>query len=128
MSRSTRPPALRLLAVLLLACGCQGPGARYVWEGEHAGVVGIPNNTDIWPTYYRTKAIQLMTQKCPDGYEITGEETVTVRSGAPGGANDNPRWEYTGGLERVPEQTEHQISFRCAPAPAAPPPAPAAPP
>jgi hypothetical protein len=111
----------RALAALLLgsAGGCLSSSAYYVWEGDNGGVVAIPNNTNVWPTYYRRQAEKLMDQKCPEGYEITGEQAVIVRPRSAGGANDNPRWDYFGGLQRAPEETEYQISFRCAPAPPA---------
>jgi hypothetical protein len=118
--RSASPRSLRALAALLLGSvgGCLSAGAHYVQEGDNGGVVGIPNNTNVWPTYYRSKAEKLMAQMCPEGYEITGEQTVPVHSRDARGVNDNPRWDYFGGLQqRAPQETEYQISFRCAPAP-----------
>ncbi len=84
-------------------------------------MVAIPNNTDVWPTYYRRKALAMIAAQCPDGFEITDEKEVTVPRQDPGGANDNPRWEYMGGLQQVPPETEYHLYFRCKPAAAAPP-------
>ena len=116
------PPAgrrlVRVLAPLLLAGvgGCGAPGARVVLQTERGGAVAIPNNSDVWPTYYRRKALEMIAAQCPDGYEITDEREVTLPTDGPRGESDNPRWEYTGGLQRVPDETEYQIFFRCKPA------------
>ena len=80
----------RILVVLWLlgpgASGCVSGGeARYVYQDGQFGVVGIPENTSRWPTYYRQRAEELMAQHFPEGYEIVraeevveGERTVTV--------------------------------------------------
>jgi hypothetical protein len=114
---STWRRLVQTLSALLLASawGCAAPGARSVLQTDHGGIVAIPNDSDVWPTYYRRKALALIAAECPDGYEITDEREVAVERQGHLGANDNPRWEYFGGLEQVPEETEHQISYRCKP-------------
>jgi hypothetical protein len=92
---------------------------RSVLQTEHGGAVAMPNNSDIWPTYYRRKALAMIAAQCPDGYEITDEREVAVGGQGPLGKNDNPRWDYFGGLERAPAETEYQIFFRCKSAAAA---------
>lgn len=57
--------------------GCVGVGdVRYVYQDGHAGVVGLPENTSRWPTYYRKHAEELMAQHFPEGYEIVRAEEV----------------------------------------------------
>ncbi len=61
----------------LLATGCVAPGqARYVYQDGQYGVVGIPENTDEWPTHYRVQAETLMSNHFPEGYEIVRAEEV----------------------------------------------------
>jgi hypothetical protein len=59
------------LAVASLS-GCAK--ARYVEVSQQGGIVAIPANTNRWPTYYRDQAMELIRQKCPDGYEVVQEE------------------------------------------------------
>jgi hypothetical protein len=60
-------------------------GVRYVYQDRDFGVVGMPENTDCWPTHYRRHAKKLMDAQFPDGFEIVraeevieGERTVKV--------------------------------------------------
>lgn len=68
------------LAILLLAApgvGCaSSQGVRYVYQDGNFGVVGMPENTDRWPTHYRHKAERLMEGHFPDGHEIVRAEEV----------------------------------------------------
>ena len=48
--------------------------ARHVEVNQQGGVVAIPSNTNSWPNYYRNQAEELISQNCPDGYEIVQEE------------------------------------------------------
>ncbi len=68
------------LAALLLGpcCGCVG--ARYVSLGPEGGIVAVPENTNVWPTFYRDKAEALMRDACPEGYVIEHQGEVTVGS------------------------------------------------
>jgi hypothetical protein len=113
------PRLTRRLAPLLLAaaCGCLNSGPHFVERTDGGGVVAIPNNSDVWPTHYRSRAEKLMAEYCPDGYVITGEGVVTRPRPEYGGRNDNPRFEYNGALEQLPEHKDYQISFRCRNAP-----------
>ncbi len=57
--------------------GCAGSqGVRYVYQDGNFGVVGMPENTDRWPTHYRNKAEKLMEGHFPDGHEIVRAEEV----------------------------------------------------
>jgi hypothetical protein len=65
-----------LLAVwTLTGCGT----ARTLSRDSYGGVVAIPENSDVWPTHYRTKAIEMIKKDCPD-YEIVAEKEVVVGS------------------------------------------------
>ena len=70
----------KLLAILLLVShgvGCaSSQGVRYVYQDGNFGVVGLPENTDRWPTHYRHKAEKLMEEHFPDGHEIVRAEEV----------------------------------------------------
>lgn len=116
-----RRAVLRFLGALMLAtaCGCAGSGVHFVSQTPGGGVITMPNNSDQWPTYYRSRAEQLIKQTCPNGYVIDREEVVVedpARSGkqAP---NDDEYYEYNGGLERLSRyrREEYHITFHCAP-------------
>jgi hypothetical protein len=71
---------VRLAAVglcLLAAMGCAS-GARYIVRQPNGGMVSIPENSDVWPTYYRSKADELMKKQFPGGYVVDREEEVVV--------------------------------------------------
>jgi hypothetical protein len=91
-------PARRgaLAALLLGVCALGGCGtAREVVIGPHDGCVAIAENSDVWPLKYRTKALELIKKRCPDGYEIVREEEVytgpvIARGGTP--VSDRTEW------------------------------------
>ncbi len=70
----------KMLAVLLLvslSAGCaSSQGVRYVYQDGNFGVVGMPENTDRWPSHFRHKAEKLMEDHFPDGHEIVRAEEV----------------------------------------------------
>ena len=69
-----------LLAALSLAPisgGCAtSEGVRYVYQDGDFGVVGMPENSDAWPTHYRRRAEKLMEAHFPEGHEIVRAEEV----------------------------------------------------
>jgi hypothetical protein len=69
-----------LLAVLTVASfssGCAtSQGVRYVYQDGDFGVVGMPENSDRWPTHYRRRAEKLMDTHFPEGHEIVRAEEV----------------------------------------------------
>jgi hypothetical protein len=70
-----------LSAIVGLTSGCAGTHqARYVYQDGQFGVVGIPSNTERWPTHYRTQAEELMARHFPQGYEIVRAEEVVEGS------------------------------------------------
>lgn len=61
--------------------GCAGMGeVRYVYQDGQSGVIGIPENTSRWPTYYRKHAEEMMAKHFPEGYEIVRAEEVVEGS------------------------------------------------
>ncbi|TWU48824.1 hypothetical protein Poly51_47280 [Rubripirellula tenax] len=58
------------VAVILSGCG----SARYVFKDSDLGVVAMPSNSER----NREKALELMQQHFPDGYEIDREEETVV--------------------------------------------------
>jgi hypothetical protein len=61
--------------------GCTGAReVRYVYQDGHSGVIGMPENTSRWPTYYRKHADALMQKHFPDGYEVVRAEEVVEGS------------------------------------------------
>ena len=66
---------------LISGAGCAGlHEARYVYQDGEYGVVGIPENTNHWPNYYRDQAAVLMAAHFPEGHEIVRAEEVVVGS------------------------------------------------
>lgn len=73
--------ALFVLPALCLGAGCAATGrARYVYQDGQFGVVGIPENTDRWPTHYRRQAEALMAAHFPEGHQIVRAEEVVEGS------------------------------------------------
>jgi hypothetical protein len=74
--------AAALLAILAIGGpGCAGISqVRYVYQDGSAGVIGMPENSSRWPTYYRKHAEELMKQHFPEGFEIVRAEEVVEGS------------------------------------------------
>lgn len=67
--------------VLISTFGCAGMHeARYVYQDGEYGVVGIPENTNAWPDYFRDQAEALMKAHFPEGHEIVRAEEVVEGS------------------------------------------------
>lgn len=67
-------------AILLMLPGSLGgcASARFIQVEREGGVIALPENSNVWPTYYRDKAAAMMREKCPSGYEIVREEEVVT--------------------------------------------------
>lgn len=80
-------PFLLLSTAVLTASGCAGiREVRYVYQDGSSGVIGMPENSSRWPTYYRKHAEEMMAQHFPEGYEVIraeevveGSRTLTIR-------------------------------------------------
>ncbi len=68
---------LLVVAMLAASGGCaQTEGVRYVYQDGDFGVIGMPENTDRWPTHYRKQADKLMDEHFPGGHEVVRAEEV----------------------------------------------------
>jgi hypothetical protein len=65
------------LTVVLLA-GCASP--RFVQVDGQGGIVALPENSNVWPTYHRDKAEAMISKRCRNGYVIVREEEVATGS------------------------------------------------
>jgi hypothetical protein len=64
-----------------LSSGCAtNQTVRYVYQDKNFGVIGMPENTNRWPTYFHRKAEKMMAEHFPEGYEIVRAEEVTEGS------------------------------------------------
>jgi hypothetical protein len=71
-----RPSLAWFFAVVSLSGCAQTHGVRYVYQDRDFGVVGMPENTDCWPTHYRRQGEKLMDAHFPRGHEIVRAEEV----------------------------------------------------
>jgi hypothetical protein len=77
MTASCRGSLIVLAALPLGLVGCSD--ARLVRTDAYGGTVAITRNTNVWPSYERSAAEEMMKQKCPGGYVIDSEREVVVR-------------------------------------------------
>ena len=75
MARVVTYAAGAAAALVVAGCASTSP-VRYVYQDGQYGVIGIPENTSRWPTYYRERAEDLMAVHFPDGFEIVRAEEV----------------------------------------------------
>jgi hypothetical protein len=68
--------SLVLLSVVVLSGCAQTDGVRYVYQDRDFGVIGMPENSNHWPRYYRTHGEKLMNTHFPEGHEIVRAEEV----------------------------------------------------
>jgi hypothetical protein len=66
---------LGVAALLAALSGCASP-ARFVERTPDSGVVAIPANTDVWPSYNRTEAMDLIRKHVGSNFEIVEEKEV----------------------------------------------------
>jgi hypothetical protein len=66
------------LFIVVTSSGCL-QGARQVSFNRETGVgiVAIPENTDMWPTYYRSEALKMIREQSPT-YDIVSEGEVVI--------------------------------------------------
>jgi hypothetical protein len=57
--------------------GCASP-ARYIEKSGDSGVVAIPANTNVWPTYYQTEAMAKIRAHVGPNFEIVEEREVAT--------------------------------------------------
>ncbi|MGH7169191.1 MAG: hypothetical protein ACRELG_02795, partial [Gemmataceae bacterium] len=110
-------PLVRVLGSLLLSAVCGCAGARVVREARDGGVIAVPMNNNCWPMYYRNRAENLMSEICPDGYQIDREEFVW--DGKPGPEGHRAHESYFGYTDPDDENApylrkEYWIAFHAA--------------
>ncbi len=76
------PGSIVVVPILAAFCGgcASSQGVRYVYQDGDYGVVGLPENTDRWPTRYRHQAEALMTSHFPEGHAVVRAEEVVEGS------------------------------------------------
>lgn len=76
-----RVASVMIVVLAAFSTGCATDHTvRYVYQDREFGVVGMPENTDRWPTHYRKRAEKLMAEHFPEGHEIVRAEEVTQGS------------------------------------------------
>jgi len=70
-----RPSVALFFAASLSGC-VQTDRVRYVYQDRDFGVIGMPENTDCWPTHYRRQGEKLMDAHFSEGHEIVRAEEV----------------------------------------------------
>lgn len=96
-------------AVVAGLSGCQSP-ARYVDMQADAGVVAIPADSDVWPTYYRTRALEKIREHVGANYEIIGQgEVPTGKTTINSQQMSNDR---ISGVTTTQDTKEWQIAYR----------------
>jgi hypothetical protein len=76
-----RASVLRIALLAVLTTGCATTqSVRYVYQDKNFGVIGMPENTNKWPTYFHHRAEKLMGTHFPEGFEIVRAEEVTEGS------------------------------------------------
>lgn len=69
--------AIVAISLSLALGGCApNQSVRYVYQDRDFGVIGMPENTDHWPTHYRRQCEKLMDAHFPEGHEIVRAEEV----------------------------------------------------
>jgi hypothetical protein len=117
-----------VMTALLVVCGLSGCStARQLAVTQDGGCVAIPENTDVWPTNYRSKAIEMIKKQCPQGYVIVEErEVVTGKVKTDSAATDTQTQDVstrrqpnatltttsTSHTSAVRDQTEYRIWYR----------------
>lgn len=67
-----------ILIVVLAAAGCASTTARTILKDRDSGVVAIPDDTDKFPDYNRSQAIELIREHVGREYEIVKEEEYVL--------------------------------------------------
>ena len=65
-----------LVGLLCASLGCAN--ARSISRTADEGIVALADNSDSWPSYYRTKGRKMIVDHVGSDYEIVEEKEVTV--------------------------------------------------
>jgi hypothetical protein len=63
-------------AIVAAVSGCATPAHYVEKHGTESGVVAIPADSDVFPTYYRTEAMDLIRRHVGSNFEIVEERQV----------------------------------------------------
>ena len=75
--RTVHGRLLSASVLVMLFSGCAATRqVRYVYQDRDFGVIGMPENSDQWPTRYRRQAERMMRAHFPEGHEIVRAEEV----------------------------------------------------
>lgn len=67
------------VAVVAGLSGCASPAKLVSKDMQNGvGVVAIPDNTDVWPTYYKRSAMALIAKEVGPGAELVDVQRVVV--------------------------------------------------
>lgn len=66
------------MVFVLGAVGCASTNARTVLKDRDSGVVAIPDDTDSFPNYNRSQALELIQEHVGRQYEIVKEEEYVL--------------------------------------------------
>lgn len=76
------------VAVVAGLSGCSS-SARYIERSGDSGVVAIPADTDVWPTYHRRNALALIEKHVGPNFEIIGGREVATGTATTNHQNTN---------------------------------------
>jgi hypothetical protein len=102
---------LLFAAALVVAglSGCASP-ARYIDRTPDGGIVAIPANTDYFPTYNRSAAIEKIKEHVGPNYEITWEGEVAKGQQTVSNQQINGKTESS--VTTTQDLKEYQIAYR----------------
>jgi hypothetical protein len=91
--------------------GCATPAHDISFDPQSGtGVVAIPGNSDMFPTYYRSAALDLIKQHVGPNYEILNEQTVPIGKTTVNAQQING--DRVNGVTTTQDTTEYQITYR----------------
>ncbi len=125
-----------VFAVVAGTAGCASPAKDISFDpATGTGVVAIPDNTDVWPTYNRSQALALIQSRVGPDFEIIEEQTVVIgqttsndRQVNTQTLNDRNRilpteMKFIRDMSTTRDVTEYRIAYRRKPMASATPPA-----
>jgi len=103
--------AIGVVVMVAGLSGCAGQ-AKIIQKGPDAGIVAIPENTNVWPTHYRDAAEALIKQHIGPSFMVVDEREVVTGGNNSAGptANTTPASkEYRITYQRKPVQQGNPI-------------------
>ncbi len=116
---------LVLTAAVAVASSVGCANARYVQKAGDEGVIAIPANSDVWPSFNRTNALRMIEEHVGPAYEIVEEREVKTGTATTNTQNTNVEQTVNSQVPFLPAQkqtttttttaadsTEYQIHYR----------------